>query len=136
VTFGTWHLIVSFWLLGALSPYAAVRAQIPPANSSASSLDLTLHVHPDSLTQPGISFGTYSSGEGADCDHRRESESTSKSDPGTTTPASQPTSDPLSPTPLQKPVRLLQLAERLNTLKALTKKFTGDRSLSSRWDFS
>ena len=87
LTFGTWHLIVSFWLLSALSPYAAVRAQIPPANSSASSLDLTMHVHPDSLTQPGISFGTYSSGDGADCDLRKEGESTSKSDPGTTTPS-------------------------------------------------
>jgi hypothetical protein len=103
LTFGTWHLIVSFWLLGAPSPYAAVRAQIPPANISASSLDLTLHVHPDSLTQPGISFGTYSTGDGADCDHRRESESTSKSDPGTTTPSIPAnTSDPLSPTPPAK----------------------------------
>ena len=85
LTFATRHLIVSFWLLGALSPYAAVRAQIPPADSSVSSLDLTLHVHP-ALAQPGTSFDTNSSGDRSDCDRRKESATATKSDSGTIGP--------------------------------------------------
>jgi len=120
LTFGTWHLIVSFWLLSALSPYAAVRAQIPPANSSASSLDLTMHVHPDWPTAI--------------------SEKKANRRPKATRAPLLRASRPRHPSavlllPLQKPARL-QLAELLNTRKASTKKFTGARSLNSRWDFS
>src|ERR1700733_3104786 len=97
VTFRLQHFVFLL-LLGAVRSISFVAAQTPPVGSITTSLDLTLHVHPDSLTQPGNSFDTHSSGDRADCDRREEGEPTSKSDPGTTTPIILVSvSDPLSP---------------------------------------
>jgi hypothetical protein len=97
LTFRTRHLIVCLWLLGSATPFAAVRAQIPPASSSVSWLDLTLYVHPGSLSHPGTSFETNFAGAGSDCIRRKEGSSASKSDPGSITPSLTPSaSDSLS----------------------------------------
>jgi hypothetical protein len=85
VTFRLQHFVFLL-LLGAVSSSSFLAAQTPPVGSITTSLDLTLHVHPDSLTQPGNSFDTHSSDDRADCDRREEGEPTSKSGPGTTTP--------------------------------------------------
>jgi hypothetical protein len=97
VTFRLQHFVFLL-LLSAVSSIPFAAAQNPPVGSDTTSLDLTLHVHPDSLRQPGTSFDTHSSGDGADCNRRKEGESTPKSEPGTTSPSIPvSTSAPLSP---------------------------------------
>jgi len=103
LTFSSHGLIISAWLLGSATPFAAVRAQIPPASSSGSWLDLTLHVQPGFLTHPGTSIDSNFLGDGSNCVPRKENVSASKSDPGSITPSIRPSaSDPLSPTAAAK----------------------------------
>jgi hypothetical protein len=96
VTFRLQHFVLLL-LLSAVSSIPFAAAQNPPAGSVTASLDLTLHVHPDFLTQPGTSFDTHSSGDEADCDRRKEGASTAKRDRSTTPSIPVSTSDPLSP---------------------------------------
>ena len=87
------------WMLTA-APLAVGIPQSPPASNSASSLDLTLHAQPGSLTHPGTSLDKTLSGNGSDCDRPNESTSAPKSDPGKITPNfAGGTARPLSPIP-------------------------------------
>jgi hypothetical protein len=94
VTFRLQHFVFLL-LLSAVSSIPFAAAQNPPAGSATTSLDLTLHVHPDSLRQPGTFFDTHS--DGADCHRRKEGESTAKRKPSTTPSIPVSTFDPLSP---------------------------------------
>src|ERR1700746_1940412 len=98
VTFRLQHFVFLL-MLSAVSSIPFAAAQNPQVGSVTTSLDLTLHVHPDFLTQPGTSSDIHSSGDGADGHRRKEGESTSKSDPSTTPSSPVSTSDPLSPNP-------------------------------------
>jgi hypothetical protein len=106
LTFRIWRLIISFWLLSSAIPFTAARAQTAPANASASSLDLTLHVQPGSLTQPVTSVDTnfadgMGSSGGSGCDRGKERASAANNMPGMAVDPKviSSTPDPPSPNP-------------------------------------
>ena len=94
------YCAVVCWMLAA-APLAVASPQSPPASSSASSLDLTLHAQPSPLTHPGTSLDKKFPNEGSDCDRRNESTSAPRSDPGNITSTfTARNTGPLSPTPV------------------------------------
>ena len=93
VTFRLQHFVFLL-MLSAVSSIPFAAAQNPPVGSVTTSLDLTLHVHPDFLTQPGTS-----SGDRGDCHRRKDGESTPKSEPGNTPSIHVSKSDLLSANP-------------------------------------